>query len=56
MGAQSLVGAEEMRRLQSYLGPLDRLVGTGDHLACIVRLLALDDVMETGRRFMAATL
>jgi hypothetical protein len=26
MGAQSLVGAEEMRHLQSYLGPLDRLV------------------------------
>jgi hypothetical protein len=32
MGAQSLVGADEMRNLQSYLGPLDRLVGTGVHL------------------------
>ncbi len=29
MGAQSLVRAEEMRRLQCYLGPLDRLAGTG---------------------------
>jgi hypothetical protein len=35
MGAQSLVGAEEMRRLQSYLGPLDRLVGTGVHLVTL---------------------
>jgi hypothetical protein len=35
MGAQSLVVADEMRHLQSYLGPLDHLIGAVVHLVTV---------------------
>jgi hypothetical protein len=36
MGAQSLVVADEMRHLQSYLGPWDYLIGAVVHLVTVV--------------------
>jgi hypothetical protein len=35
VGAQSLVVADEMRHLQSYLGPLDHLIGAVVHLVTV---------------------
>ncbi len=35
LGAQSLVVADEMRHLRSYLGPLDHLIGAVVHLVTV---------------------
>ncbi len=52
MGAQSLVGAEEMRHLRSYLGPLDRLVGTGIHLVTLDCYNNISNSRSHGRNYL----